>query len=168
MHVYLTGTVETLVSGASVSGTLTWVRSTSPAGLAFCTSTKKLYISYPGLSPFAILRYWFCLHKLRGSSCCREQQYSVKRNCVVNCFPPGRNAIVEHDVALRSSTLMSSISAQLSKPLGLGVDTDCSNLYIADSGNHRVLKYNLGGSQPPETIIGTGTAGPFLSTCPPF
>ncbi|CDJ49026.1 hypothetical protein EBH_0056350 [Eimeria brunetti] len=70
-----------------------------------------------------------------------------------------RNAIVEHDVASRSSVLMSKISTQISKPLGLDVDEDCSHLYIADSGNHRVLKHELAGSQGILTVIGTGTAG---------
>ncbi|CDI82519.1 hypothetical protein, conserved [Eimeria praecox] len=71
----------------------------------------------------------------------------------------GRNAIVEHDVALRSSALLSKISTQISKPLGLDIDADCSNLYIADSGNHRVVKHELAGTQATNTVIGTGTAG---------
>ncbi|CDJ29124.1 Cast multi-domain protein, related [Eimeria mitis] len=71
----------------------------------------------------------------------------------------GRNAIVEHDVALRSSALMSKISTQISKPLGLDIDADCSFLYIADSGNHRVVKHKLAEAQDTNTVIGTGTAG---------
>ncbi|CDJ55941.1 hypothetical protein EMWEY_00000230 [Eimeria maxima] len=122
------GTVETLVSGASVGGALSWIQSTSPVGLAFCQRTKKLYISYPG-----------------------------------------RNAIVEHDVGLRSSALLSELSAKLSKPLGLDIDADCTSIYIADSGSHRVLKHELAASQSIETIIGTGTAGksdPAAPTAP--
>ena len=72
---------------------------------------------------------------------------------------PGRNAIVEHDVKSRSSFLMEGISASTSKPLGLVLDANCSSLYIADSGSHRVLKHTFSSPGGVEVVIGTGTAG---------
>ncbi|CDJ66595.1 hypothetical protein, conserved [Eimeria necatrix] len=71
----------------------------------------------------------------------------------------GRNAILEHDVTSRSSTLVSEVSTDLSKPLGLETDEDCNSLYIADSANHRVLKYAFGATPAITTVIGTGTPG---------
>ncbi|CDJ42191.1 hypothetical protein ETH_00023615 [Eimeria tenella] len=71
----------------------------------------------------------------------------------------GRNAILEHDVSSRSSKLVSEVSTDLSKPLGLETDEDCNSLYIADSANHRVLKYAFGATPAITTVIGTGAPG---------
>lgn len=56
---------------------------------------------------------------------------------------------------------MDTISASVSKPLGLDLDAGCTSLYVADSGNHRVVKHTLGTTNV-ITVIGTGVAGQFL------
>ncbi|KAL8456161.1 hypothetical protein Emag_000007 [Eimeria magna] len=55
----------------------------------------------------------------------------------------GRNAVVKYDVISSSFSIVGPISSIASKPLGLALDTSCSHLYVADSANHRVLKYTL-------------------------
>lgn len=40
--------------------------------------------------------------------------------------------------------MMTAISSGLSKPLGLALDPECKDLYIADSGNNRVLGHVIG------------------------
>ncbi|KAL8442952.1 hypothetical protein Emed_007046 [Eimeria media] len=65
----------------------------------------------------------------------------------------GRNAVVEYDVVSSSFSVVSQISSIASKPLGLALDSECSHLYVADSANHRVLKYTLESKQV-ETIVG--------------
>lgn len=60
---------------------------------------------------------------------------------------------------------MSEVSTDLSKPLGLETDEDCNSLYIADSANHRVLKYAFGATPAITTVIGTGTPGVFIPPC---
>lgn len=57
---------------------------------------------------------------------------------------------------------MSKVSTDLSKPLGLETDEDCNSLYIADSANHRVLKYAFGATPAITTVIGTGAPGEFF------
>jgi len=49
-----------------------------------------------------------------------------------------------------------AISAQLNAPKGVFVDA-ASNIYVADTGNHCVRKFVVGGNI--DTIAGTGTAG---------
>ncbi|KAL8273754.1 hypothetical protein Esti_002354 [Eimeria stiedai] len=110
-----TGLIKTILSGSSAVGSLSWIRNNGPVGLAFCSKTRTLFISYPG-----------------------------------------PNAVVEYNVLSGFFSVINSVSSVASKPLGLVLDSGCSHLYVADSANHRVLKYTLEGANV-ETIAGTGT-----------
>ncbi|KAL8432734.1 hypothetical protein Efla_004403 [Eimeria flavescens] len=68
---------------------------------------------------------------------------------------PGRNAIVEYNVTSRIFRLVDGISAVVLKPLALELDSECTSLYVADSGNHRVLRYTLSNALV-ETVAGKG------------
>jgi len=50
-------------------------------------------------------------------------------------------------------------SAQFSTPMGIDIDTSGSNLYVADSGTHRIRKISLTPPYAVTTIAGTGSSG---------
>ncbi|OEH77176.1 cast multi-domain related protein [Cyclospora cayetanensis] len=87
-------------------------------------------------------------------------------NTVKLAEPSGRNAIVEYDVASKALKPLENIGASLANPLGLALDEDCTNLYIADSGNHSVVRHTFG-TDGITRIIGTGTAGENGVETPP-
>ena len=64
-------------------------------------------------------------------------------------------------VMVAGTGIQGNASAQLNGPSGIFV-TDNGILYIADTGNHRIQKWIIGGSSG-VTVAGTGTAGRELS-----